>query len=86
MALVNELIYGVRSIPSGSKIWNKTKENKEIKIVEIIFTIKSLKEVLDNLNWLKNSIGKNNKKIEIEEIITAQNAACPDQDVIILSV
>ena len=58
----------------------------EIKIVEIIFTIKSLKEVLDNLNWLKNSIGKNNKKIEIEEIITAQNAPWPDQVVIILSV
>ena len=73
-------------MPSGSKIWNKTKENMEIKIVEIIFTIKSLKEVLDNLNWLKNSIGKNSKKIEIEEITIDQNAPWPDQDVIILSV
>ena len=50
-----------------------------------MFAIKSPNDLLINLNELKNSIGKNNKKSDAKNINKLQNRLCPDHVVINLS-
>ena len=54
-------------------------------MANVIFAIKSLNELLTNLNEFKNSIGKNNRNSAAKNINKLQNKLCPDHVVINLS-
>ena len=64
----------------GIKIWNRTRNIIEIKIVNKIFDISSIKVLFTNLKKLRNSIGKNNINNEAKNRIKAQKSPWPDQD------
>ena len=57
----------------GNNIWKKIKKNKEVKIANVIFAIKSPNELLINLNEFKNSIGKNSRNNAAKNINKLQN-------------
>ena len=85
IALVKETTSWKIKVSLGNSIWKKIKKNKEVRIANVIFAIKSLNEVLINLNEFKNSIGKNNKNRAAKNINRLQNKLCPDHVVINLS-
>ena len=85
IALVKETTSWKIKVSLGNSIWKKIKKNKEVRIANVIFAIKSLNEVLTNLNEFKNSIGKNNKNRAAKNINRLQNKLCPDHVVINLS-
>ncbi len=85
IALVKETTSWKIRVSLGNSIWKKIKKNKEVRIANVIFAIKSLNEVLINLNEFKNSIGKNNKNRAAKNINRLQNKLCPDHVVINLS-
>ena len=85
IALVKETTSWKIRVSLGNSIWKKIKKNKEVRIANVIFAIKSLNEVLTNLNEFKNSIGKNNKNRAAKNINRLQNKLCPDHVVINLS-
>ena len=85
IALVKETTSCKIRVSLGNSIWKKIKKNKEVRIANVIFAIKSLNEVLINLNEFKNSIGKNNKNRAAKNINRLQNKLCPDHVVINLS-
>ncbi len=85
IALVKETTSCKIRVSLGNSTWKKIKKNKEVRIANVIFAIKSLNEVLINLNEFKNSIGKNNKNRAAKNINRLQNKLCPDHVVINLS-
>ena len=85
IALVKDITSCKISVLLGNNTWKKIKKNKEVKIANVIFAIKSLNEVLINLNEFKNSIGKNNKNRAAKNINRLQNKLWPDHVVISLS-
>ena len=85
IALVKDSTSCKISVLLGNNTWKKIKKNKEVKIANVIFAIKSLKELLINLNEFKNSIGKNNRNNAAKNINKLQNKLCPDHVVINLS-
>ena len=58
----------------GIKIWNRTRNIIEIKIVNKIFDISSINVLFTNLKKLRNSIGKNNINKEAKNRIKAQKS------------
>ena len=85
IALVKDITSCKISVLLGNNTWKKIKKNKDVRIANVIFAIKSLNEVLINLNEFKNSIGKNNKNRAAKNINILQNKLWPDHVVIILS-
>ena len=85
MALVKETISCKIKFWLGSVTWKKIKKNKEVSIVSVILTIKSLNELLSILNDTKNSIGKNSRNSATKNTKILHNKLWPDQVVINLS-
>ena len=58
----------------GIEIWNRIRKIIEIKIVNKIFDMSSIKVLFTNLKKLRNSIGKNNTNNEAKNRIKAQKS------------
>ena len=65
----------------GINTWKKTKKSNDVKIVNKIFDISSVKVLFSKLKLFKNSIGKNKINRDAKKSISPQNKLSPDQEV-----
>ena len=82
IALVRDITSCKIIVLFGNNIWKKIRKKSEVIIANVIFVIKSAKELFTNLKELKNSIGKNSKNKAAKNISKLQNKLWPDQVVI----